>query len=213
MPPKRAATSRGGGATASDKKKSKKTTQTIIFKSGSKADELVSLNRLHKGKRVLLRAGDLYNNAIPPGEEHHLFQYSVKKVYAGGDGKNLASLDFENIAILDGGDEWINFVDVHSQNDDVDPIITDYSMDMLPDDHKRYNVHLGKVNQKKNDLVDAENEEKKAARDNNQNDVQAIFTRYSEDTSATQPKQKLYNILKGEFESDGPLQDHIYQAS
>ncbi|EJK72822.1 hypothetical protein THAOC_05607, partial [Thalassiosira oceanica] len=82
-----------------------------------------------------------------------------KKVYAGEKG-NLASLDFENNAIVDGGNEWINYVDIHSQNDDVDPVITDYSMDMLSDDHKWYNVHLAKVNRKKNDLLDAEREAK-----------------------------------------------------
>lgn len=114
MPPKR----RGGsGAAASEKKKAKKKTQATLFQTGSKAEEIESLNKLHRGKRVLLYAKDLYNNAIPPGEENYLFQYAVKKVYAGEKG-NLASLDFENNAIVDGGNEWINYVDIHSQNDE-----------------------------------------------------------------------------------------------
>ncbi|EJK63933.1 hypothetical protein THAOC_15380 [Thalassiosira oceanica] len=165
MPPKR----RGGsGAAASEKKKAKKKTQATLFQTGSKAEEIESLNKLHRGKRVLLYAKDLYNNAIPPGEENYLFQYAVKKVYAGEKG-NLASLDFENNAIVDGGNEWINY---------------------------RYNVHLAKVNRKKNDLLDAEREAKKAARENDQNDTQAIFTQFSEDTSSAKPKQKCSKYLR-----------------
>ena len=92
-----------------------------------------------------------------------MFQYTVKRVYVGDKGNNLATLDFKNNAIVDGGDKWINYVDVHSQNDDVDPVMKDYSLDLLSEDHKRYNVHLAKVNGKKNDALDADRGQAKGA--------------------------------------------------
>ena len=38
---------------------------------------------------------------------------------------------------MDGGDEWINYVDTESQDNDDNPVVDDYSMDMLRDNHKR----------------------------------------------------------------------------
>lgn len=86
-------------------------------------------------------------------------------------------------------------------------------MDMLSDDHKRYNVHLAKVNRKKNDLLDAEREAKKAARENDQNDTQAIFTQFSEDTSSAKPKQKCSKYLRANLRATVRWKDHVIGGS
>ena len=42
--------------------------------------KLDSLTKLHKGKRLLLKAADIYMMSIPKGEEKFLFQYLINKV-------------------------------------------------------------------------------------------------------------------------------------
>ena len=70
MPPKQSSDTTAGGAGKNAKKKK---IQKTIFDKGSKAKEIVSLNQLHREKRVLLHVRDLYNNVIPSARRDTCF--------------------------------------------------------------------------------------------------------------------------------------------
>ena len=54
---------------------------------------------------------------------------------------------------------------------------------MLEDDHKRYNIHLGQVNFKKNDKIDTDRKHSEANKAQSMNDVSGLIKLYDEDTS------------------------------
>ena len=126
------------------KKKPKQLEQQTLF-GGSRQDILRSLNSTHVGKRILLRAKDLYEGNVPKGEENVLHQYSILSVNA-----DIVSAvnSYDQKFITKGGDK---FCDYPLSNDD-EGQIDDYKIANLNDDHELYNVHLGRVNQKVNDL-------------------------------------------------------------
>ena len=61
----------------SDTRKKSKTQVSLAHTFGNNAFLLASLRKTHIGKRILLRAKDIYNGTVPNGEEAFLFQYSV----------------------------------------------------------------------------------------------------------------------------------------
>ena len=72
-------------------KKSK--TQSLLAQTfGNNSFLLSSLRKTHTGKRILLRAKDIYDGTVPDGEEAYLFQYYVSHVNA--DCK-AATIDFD----------------------------------------------------------------------------------------------------------------------
>jgi hypothetical protein len=145
------------------KKKLKQLEQQSLLFGGSRQDILKSLNSTHVGKRILLRAKDLYGVAVPKGEENVLHQYSILSINA-----DIVSavISYDQKCITEGGDK---FRDYPLSNDE-DGEIDDYKIVNLNDDHELYNVHLGRVNKKINDLKEilrkTEEEQKLSATDN-----------------------------------------------
>jgi len=178
------------------KKKSKQHEQQSFF-GGSRHDILRSLNSTHVGKRILLRAKDLYEGNIPKGEENVLHQYSILSINA-----DLVSavIAYDQKCITEGSDK---FRDYPLSNDD-EGQIDDYKIANVNEDHELYNVHLGRVNKKINDLKEIQRkreEEKKVAATDDVSDIERKLS------DGDDP----YLILIGEFMSCGPLSDHIIQ--
>jgi hypothetical protein len=176
------------------KKKSKPLEQQSLF-GGSRQDIMRSLNSTHVGKRILLRAQDLYGGNVPKGEENVLHQYSILSINA-----DIVSavISYDQKCITEGGDK---FRDYPLSNDDKGEI-DDYKIANLNDDHELYNVNLGRVNKKINDLkeiVRKREEEEKVAATNDVSDIERKLSN-SDDP---------YLIMIGEFRSIGPLSLHV----
>jgi len=183
----------------SDTRKKSKTQVSLAHTFGNNAFLLASLRKTHIGKRILLRAKDIYNGTVPHGEEAFLFQYSVSQVNA--DCKT-ATIDFDERCIVEKGDMFQNYPNLG----DEDTSIQDYKIEMLNADHELFNAHLGRVNKRKNDLRESkkkiEQDEKVRATD----DVQDIDDKFH--------VQKIdgYSILVAEFLPEGALTDHLIQS-
>ena len=89
-----------------DPRKKPKTQSSLALTFGNNAFLLASLRKTHIGKRILLRAKDMYNGTVPHGEEAFLFQYSVSHVNA--DCKT-AIIDFDEKCIVEKGDMFQNY--------------------------------------------------------------------------------------------------------
>lgn len=183
----------------SDTRKKSKTQVSLAHTFGNNAFLLASLRKTHIGKRILLRAKDIYNGTVPHGEEAFLFQYSVSQVNA--DCKT-ATIDFDERCIVEKGDMFQNYPNLG----DEDTSIQDYKIEMLNADHELFNAHLGRVNKRENDLRESkkkiEQDEKVRATD----DVQDIDDKFH--------VQKIdgYSILVAEFLPEGALTDHLIQS-
>jgi hypothetical protein len=183
----------------SDSRKKSKTQVSLAHTFGNNAFLLASLRKTHIGKRILLRAKDIYNGNVPNGEVAFLFQYSVSQVNA--DCKT-ATIDFDERCIVEKGDMFQNYPNLG----DEDTSIQDYKIEMLNADHELFNAHLGRVNKRENDLRESkkkiEQDEKVRATD----DVQDIDDKFH--------VQKIdgYSILVAEFLPEGALTDHLIQS-
>jgi hypothetical protein len=179
------------------KKKPKQLEQQSLLFGGSRQDILRSLNSTHVGKRILLRAKDLYGGNVPKGEENVLHQYSILSLNTD---MTTAVIAYDEKCITEGGDK---FCDYPLTKDD-EGQIPDYSLVKLHDDHELYNVHLGRVNKKLNDLKDKQ-----------QKAVENMKVAAAEDVSDIERKLSNgidpYLILVNEFRSVGPLAMHIIQ--
>ncbi len=60
----------------------------------------------------------------------------------------MATIDFDEKCIVENGDTFHNYPNFA----DEDTANADYKIEMLNDDHKLFNVHLGHVNKQVNDL-------------------------------------------------------------
>ena len=86
-----------------DPRKKPKTQLSLALTFGNNAFLLSSLRKTHTGKRILLRAKDIYNGTVPDGEEAHLFQYSVINV---NNDCKMATIDFDEKCIVENGDSF-----------------------------------------------------------------------------------------------------------
>ena len=78
MPPK--TKKRPTGAGLSSAKKARANTAPIF---GSNQQILAGMNTVYGGRRILLKATDIYaRSRIPEGEETYLFQYHINEVNA-----------------------------------------------------------------------------------------------------------------------------------
>ena len=146
--------------------------QKILFDS----DDIVlaGLRKTHTGKRILLKATDIYKNSVVPrGEENYLFQYSVTTI--NGDCKT-ATIQFDERYIDDGGHKFINYPAI----DDEDDTISNYSLKRIEDDHKEYNVHLGRGNKIINDEKAVKLEAEEAAKVQASDDISDLRIKFGE---------------------------------
>ena len=140
-----------------DPRKKPKTQSSLALSFGNNAFLLSSLRKTHTGKRILLRAKDIYSGTVPAGEEAFLFQYSVSHVNA--DCKT-AIIDFDEKCIVEKGDMFQNYPNFG----DEDTSIQDYKIAMLNDDHELFNTHLGRVNKRDNDIRESKKRKNKMKR-------------------------------------------------
>ncbi len=150
------------------------------------------------GKRILLHAQDLYSDEkVPKGEETLLHQYSVLSL--NGD-MATAVITYDEKCIINGGDKFRDY----PLTDDDKGQIDDYLLANLAHDHELYNVHLGGVNKKINDLREMQHkrdeEEKVSAADN----VSDIKRKLSDGVDP-------YLIMVGELRPTGLISMHVIQ--
>ena len=183
----------------SDSRKKSKTQVSLAHTFGNNAFLLASLRKTHIGKRILLRAKDIYNGTVPHGEEAFLFQYSVSQVNA--DCKT-ATIDFDERCIVEKGDMFQNYPNLG----DEDTSIQDYKIEMLNADHELFNAHLGRVNKRENDLRESKKKIEQDKKVRATDDVQDIDDKFH--------VQKIdgYSILVAEFLPEGALTDHLIQS-
>ena len=99
---------RASSSAASSSKKQKQQTFFNANPLASKNQQLIldTLRQAHDGRRILLQSKQLYKGAIPAGEEHLLFQYSVDTV---NDCGKTATITFDNKCIINGGNQFQNY--------------------------------------------------------------------------------------------------------
>ena len=167
--------------------KKKKQHQSTLFSDGDEV--LWGLNKAHKGERLLIPAKVLYSGRVPFGQEHYLFQYSVRSVNK--DHKTLV-IQYDERCISNDSDAFQDFP-LHDENEET---INSYQIKHLKEHHELYNIYLGHVNKKLNDKKE---EDCKAEETKKTSGVQDL----SDLLLMIQDKVKPATILLGEFESIG----------
>ena len=165
---------------------------------GSRQDILRGLSVTHVGRSILQHAKDLYGKGnVPKGEENLLHQYSIISLNID---MATAVIAYDQKCITKGGDKFRDY----PLTEDDEGQIPDYNMLKLNDDHELYNVHLGHVNKKFNDLKEKQHKteaQMKIAASENVSDIERKLS------NGIDP----YLIMVEEFRSAGPLSTHIIQ--
>jgi hypothetical protein len=113
---------------------------------GSRQDLLRGLSATHVGRHILLSAKDLYGAGnVPIGEENLLHQYSIVSLNTD---MATAVIAYDEKCITEGGNKFCHY----PLTDDDEREISNYKMLNFDEHHELYNVHLGRVNKKVNDL-------------------------------------------------------------
>jgi hypothetical protein len=160
---------------------------------------LSSLRKTLNGKHILLRAKAIYNGMVLDGEEAHLFQYSIQHV---DNDCKTATIDFDEKCIVENGDFSQNYPDLG----DDDTTIGDYNIKTLNADHELFNVHLGQVNKRINDLRESEKKKVGDEKIRSTNDAQDLDDKFHV------KRINGYSLLVGEFVAQGDLTEHLIQA-
>jgi hypothetical protein len=149
----------------------------------------------YKGRRILLRAQDIYGRGkVPEGEEDYLFQYIIDSI---NEDCKTAVLKYEEKSITNGGDQFTNYPDITGDESS----IPNYYLNTFKEDHELYNVHNGRVNKILNDEKDALRKQQRKERANAIDDVTDLEDRISEGTAA-------YKLLVAEFAPCGEFRVH-----
>jgi len=151
-----------------------------------------AVHRTYKGKRILLKAADIYGrNKVPEGEEDFNFLYVVTDI-----DDTFASIEYEGRYIKDGADNWRSYPAI----DESDFVMDNYRLACFKDDHLRYNKYLGVVKKKENDAAqkaaDKLAEEAKSSLDN----IDDLRDKIMADS-----KVDKFELLKDEFKAIGEL--------
>ena len=154
--------------------------------------EIESAEKLHVGKRVLLKATAIYGRKPPRGEENYLFQYIVAKVNPGCD---TAKLEYENKYIEEGGTEFKSYPDN-------DISLDDYRLVLLKDDAELYRKYLRAQMRVINDRREEETAKEAAKKISASEDVSDIDKKIIEDNRLP------YSVLQEEFEPCGDRIEH-----
>ena len=173
------------------------TKKTKKFKQGQFDTKfmLSSMNNSHQGKRVLIKAKNIYTGKIPEGEEKILFQYSIVEV---NDDLKTAVITFDDRMVEKGGDRFVNYQDTSGD----DKKIQDYPLVSFKADHERYNKYIGiqnrAANEKKWEDKRKAEEEKTLAQD----DTADLERLHKQGVSP-------YDMMVAEFEAVGDLLSHV----
>ncbi len=166
-----------------------------FFNGGTKEQVLDSMISRYKGRRILLKAQDIYGRGkVPCGEEEYLFQYIIDSI---NENCKTAVLKYEEKCITNGGNQFTNYPDVTG----TESCIPDYYLTTFKEDHELYNVHNGRVNKILNDEKDVIRKQQQKERANAIDDVSELEDRIREGTTA-------YKLLVAEFEPCGEFRVH-----
>jgi hypothetical protein len=177
------------------KKKSRLELQPLF---GGKQEILRSLSVTHVRKHILLCARDLYSDGkVPKGEETLLHQYSVLSL--NGD-MATAVITYDEKCIVNGGDKIRDY----PLTDDEEGQIDNHQLDNLACDHELYNVHLGGVNKKINDLKEMQHKRDKELKVSAADNVSDIERKLSDGVDP-------YLTMVGELRPTKPISVHVIQ--
>jgi hypothetical protein len=148
---KRASSSSKSKDSAASKKSRGSDIRTALL--GNAEQVRKSLEVLHVGKRLLLKAAAIYGKKIPRSEEKYNFQYIVKSI----DSNNTtATIKFERKYIEDHGTSF----KVYPIIEDSDYEIDEYHIALIKEDSNLYNHYIAIANKEANDLRDLQDKMK-----------------------------------------------------
>jgi hypothetical protein len=151
-------------------RKKSKTHQTNIsdaFFGSNEKQKKECMFRHYKGKRILLKATDIYGkNKVPKGEEAYNFQYIVTDV----SDETYATIEFEGKYIKDDTEEFKSYPAI----DEDDFMMDNYRLSCLKDDHALFNKYRGVVNKKINDAAQAQRDSEAAEKQSSLDDYSDI---------------------------------------
>ena len=175
-------------------RKKAKTHQTNIseaFFGSNEAQKKECAYRHYKGKRILLKATDIYGkNRVPKGEEAYNFQYIVTEIAD----STYATIEFEGKYIVDGSEEFKSYPAI----DEEDFVMDNYRLACLKDDHALFNKYRGVVNKKINDAAQAKKDAEAAQKQTSLEDTSDM-----KDKIMQNHKIDKFELLMGEFEPVG----------
>jgi hypothetical protein len=111
------------------------------------------------GKRILLKATDLYGRSYPKEEVDLLFQYHILSVNADCE---AATIHFDEKAIKQDDHKFFTWLEPTEK----ELTINDYALHSLKKDHEIYNTYLGRGNRIANDEKEAKHKKKQADKTN-----------------------------------------------
>jgi hypothetical protein len=183
----------GGG---SQSKKIKGPLATL-FNSSTNEQIMNSMNSRFIGKRILLKALDIYGGRgkVPPGEEDFLFQYHLASI--NNDCKS-ALLHYDEKCIKNGGDQFTSYPDTTGN----ESTILNYRLELFSVDHELFNTHQGRVNRIINDEKDLMRKmEQDTTHHKATDDVSDLEAKISDGST-------VYALLVAEFQPCGDFRPH-----
>ncbi len=169
-----------------------------LFNSCSKEQIMNSMNSRFVGKRILLKAKDIYGHGkVPRDEEDLLFQYHLSSI---NDDCKSAVLQYDEKCIKNGGDQFTSYPDTTGD----ESTITKYCLETFTVDHELFNVHQGRVNRMINDQKDLLCKMQQGTRTKASDDVTDLNAKISEGAT-------VYSLLVAEFEPCGDLRPHTIE--
>lgn len=156
-----------------------------------------SLEVLHGGKRLLLKASAIYGKkGIPRGEEKYNFQYIVKSIDANN---TTATLEFEKKYIEDGGTTFKAYPIITDSDYEID----EYRIALIKEDANLFNHYLAIANKEANDLKDLREKmmaEEKRSSATDRSDIEKKIL---------EQNVPCYDVLLTEFEPKGDRKEHV----
>ena len=184
----------GGGSQA---KRIKGPLLATLFNSSTKEQIMNSMNSRFIGKRILLKALDIYGGRgkVPPGEEDFLFQYHLVSI--NNDCKS-ALLHYDEKCIKNGGDRFTSYPDTTGN----ESTILNYRLELFSVDHELFNTHQGRVNRIINDEKDVMRKMEQGTMHHKATDnVSDLDAKISDGST-------IHALLVGEFEPCGDFRPH-----
>jgi hypothetical protein len=166
-----------------------------------------SLEVLHGGKRLLLKASAIYGKkGIPRGEEKYNFQYIVKSIDANN---TTATLEFEKKYIEDGGTTFKAYPIITDSDYEID----EYRIALIKEDANLFNHYLAIANKEANDLKDLREkmmaEEKRSSATDTSDIEKKILETSDIEKKILEQNVPCYDVLLTEFEPKGDRKEHV----
>lgn len=166
------------------------------FFSGNTKLQKKTLLQQHVGKRILIKAVDIYGSKkkVPTGEEGYLFLYRITAI---NDDCKTAIIEYEHKAIKEDAEDFWSYADPDEHE------LDNYRLDHFKEDHLLFNKFNGNVNAKRANAKEDARKKEEEEKTNHLVDVTDI------DRKVLQEKIRPYDVLVNEFEPAGPLIEYI----